>query len=536
MKKAKRFLAMTLCLAMALALVACGGGSSSTPSTSGNSSTPSVGADTSYVPPEEGAKYEETVYSAYQADLMSPAPYDSGEAVVSFFTNMTFRTATFNNPDTGELEGILAEKWEDVNGDGKTWDITLKPGVKFHDGSELTAEDLKFTWEYAGIGTGNTTKTISTYASVDSIEVVDKLVCRFNLKAAMFDFPTYLDQKMLSKSAYDKLGADKFGSIGCGPYYFDETLTQSGVQFGATRFEDYFEGTDNYPTKHIVFKVIPDASTMVASLQAGEIDFILNVSTANALLLQGDSNIQVWERSGANSYFMGFNYRKDTWKNPELRKALAMAIDKQAIIDGNFDGFGAAISDNFCAPTGAGYTEVPVYKYDPEAAQALLKANNAEGMTIKILSNPTQKTNCEIIQAYLGQVGITAEIIPVESTSWAENLKNGDYDIFCNYCAYQGALLYNFQRFFYTGGSSNTFTHDNAEWNALYDAAANATSYDEMVAKFQDLQKYHAENQVIVPLAIAKFLAASQKDVQGIQLAPTTNWNDFSTVYIPARG
>lgn len=531
MKKVKRILATTLCLAMFFTLAACG--SKEEPASSAATSAPLAGAE-SYVAPEATASYEETVYSAYQADLSTPDPYGSAEAVVAFFTNMTFRTVTFNNPDTGELEGILAEKWEDVNGDGKTWDITLKSGIKFHDGSDFTAEDVKFTWDYAG--GGNTTKSITTYASVDSIEVMDPLVVRFNLKQAMYDFPTYLDQKIYSKTAYETLGAEEFGKIGCGPYYFDEELTKSGVQFAATRFDDYFEGTDSYPTKHFVFKYIADFSTMVAALQAGEIDFMFNNSTTNQQLLSQDPNIKLWDREGANSYFMGFNYRKDTWKDAGLRRAIAMAIDKAAIVEGNFNGFGATASNNFCAPTGAGYTEVEAIEYNPEAAKAWLEENGYAGMTVKILSNPTQQTNCEIIQAYLSQIGINAEIWAVESTSWAESLKTGDYDVFCNYCAYQGALLYNFQRFFYTGGSSNTFGHDNAEWNALYDEAANSSSYEEMVSKFQDLQKYTAENQVVVPLAIAKFLAASQKDVQGIQLAPTTNWNDFSTVYIPARG
>ena len=532
MKNAKRILAMILCLSMSFSLTACGSKKEETPASSAAASTPLTGAQ-SYVAPEATAEYEETVYSAYQADLSTPDPYGSAEAVVSVFTNMTHRTVTFNNPDTGELEGILAEKWEDVNGDGKTWDITLKSGVKFHDGSDFTAEDVKFTWDYAG--SGNTIKSITTYASVDSIEVMDPLVVRFNLKQAMYDFPTYLDQKIYSKTAYETLGAEEFGKIGCGPYYFNEELTKSGVQFAATRFDDYFAGIDNYPTKNIIFKYIADYSTIVAALQAGEIDFIFNNSATNQQLLSEDPNIKLWDREGANSYFMGFNYRKDIWHDAGLRRALAMAIDKEAIIQGNFNGFAADVSNNLCVPTGAGYIEVEKIEFNPEAAKAWLKDNGYEGLTIKILSNPTQQTNCEIIQAYLGQVGITAEIWAVEATSWGESLKTGDYDIFCNYAAYQGALLYCFQRMFYPGGSSNTYNHDNPEWNALYDAAAGASSYEEMVTEFQELQKYTAENQVVVPLAVARFMAASQKDVQGIQLAPTTNWNDFSTVYIPKR-
>ena len=519
MKTSKKILALLLSAIMIFALTACGGGKK----------------ESTEAPPSGGG-YEETVYSAYQADLSTPDPYGSTEAVVAFFTNLTFRTVTFNNPDTGKLEGILAESWKDVNGDGKVWDVTLKKGIKFHNGEELTAEDIKFTWEYAGAGSGKTTKTIAVYSSCEKIECPDTYTVRFTLKVPMFDFPTYLDQKVYCKKAFDTMDAAKAAAIGCGPYYFDESLTTSGVQFGCTRFDDFYLGMDKYPTKHFVFKVVGDYSTQVAKLQAGEIDFLFNLTVTNYQILEADPNITGHSRAGANSYFMGFNYRKEIWYNADLRKALAMAINKQDIIDGNFNGIGGIVSNNFCAPSGAGYIEItdPV-KYDPDAAKAWLQANGFGDLKIKIASNVTQKTNCEIIQAALKAVGVTVEIQEVESTSWAETLKTGDYDIFCNYCAYQGALLYNFQRFLYTGGSSNTFSHSEEEFDKLYDEAANASSYEEMVSKFQVLEKWVAEKQTLVPLAIANFFAASRKDVQGISLAPTTNWQDFSTVYIPSR-
>ena len=109
MKKTTRLLAMILCLVMCFSLAACGGDKKDETAKPAESSKPSASkpADNAptYVAPEATAEYEETVISAYQSDLAAPGAYESSDAVGSFFTNMTFRTVTFNNPDTGELEG-----------------------------------------------------------------------------------------------------------------------------------------------------------------------------------------------------------------------------------------------------------------------------------------------------------------------------------------------------------------------------------------------------------------------------------------------
>ena len=277
--------------------------------------------------------YEEWFYTANNADLDTADPYGSTGAPAQFFTNLTFDTVTYVDSDTGKVVGQLAESWKDVSSskDGAVWEFYLRPGVTFHNGDKMTAEDVKFTWEYAAVGAGKVVKPLSAAAYVSSMEVVNDLTIRYTLKSPMPDFPSYLETKIFSKKAFDTMPAAAASVIGTGPYFYDRENTKSGVQFVATRYDKYWEGIDDYKTKHICFKVIPDLNTTVAALQAHELDLSFTVPVAAYKMLTADKNLNVITRSGAQSWYLGFNYSRDRFKNLELRKAIAQAINKETL-------------------------------------------------------------------------------------------------------------------------------------------------------------------------------------------------------------
>lgn len=321
--------------------------------------------------PEATQAYAETVYLAYPNDLASPNPYGDTSASTAYFSNAVFCPLIKSDYETGEVVGVLAESWDDVNGDGTAWRIHLKKGVKFHDGTELTADDVKFTWEYAK-DINNVVKTIAS-ADVMVKEVIaeDDYTVLFNCNYAIPDFPTYLEIKILSKDAYDTMDVADAQKIGCGPYKVGELV--SGVSYAVERFDDYFEGVDQYPTKKFVIKVIYD-DALPAALQAGEVDFSFYIPTASFGLLAQDANLNTYKAPGCQSYYIGFNYRHDVWNNVEMRQAMAKAISKEDIVSIYFeDGIGATVNDNFCVPSGKGYTPVNAIGFDPDGAKELIQ-------------------------------------------------------------------------------------------------------------------------------------------------------------------
>lgn len=531
MKSLKKILALLLALVMGLGLVACGpAGTTESNPPSGTSNPPA----TSNTPVDPVQKYEEWVKYTYSSNLDTADPYGSTSAQCQFFTNMTFDTLTYVDADTSEVMPELAHSWKDVNGDGLVWDVYLEKGVTFHNGDKFTAEDVKFTWEYAGAGQNNVVKPLAAYTYCDSIEVVDELTVRFNLVNAMPDFPSYLETKIYSKNAFETMDPLEAGVIGTGPYYYDEKNTDAN-QYVASRYDNYWKGIENYPTLHIACVVLSDKNTAVASLQAGEIDYFPNFDASFYNTLSATDGLNIVTRSGAQSYYMGFNYGNDMWNDVELRRAICQAINKEDVVNVAYEGgVGGNASYNFCVPTGMGYTEVESLTYDLDAAKAYLEGKNLEitlihyaGVCVKI---------AEVIQANLKAAGVTVNLRQVDGTNWTSVKASQDgYDLFLDYCAYQGALLYNFNRFFYRGGSSNVFGYASDAYEAAQDKVQSYGTFEEMLTEFGNLQQFVADEVPIFPIVYNNFLAAAQEDVEGIVLAPSMNYCDFSTLRIPAR-
>lgn len=482
--------------------------------------------------------YEDTVYIGMHSELDSADPYGSASAECQIATNMTHLMLTYNNSDTGVLDAIAADTWEDVDGDGVNWKVTLKQGIKFHNGEEMHAEDVKFTWEYANSDAGNCIKPLSAATYVESYEVLDDYSLIFHLKSAMFDFPTYLDTKIYSKKAFDSMDPAKAALIGSGPYKYDESLHKSGVQYGFTRFDDYYEGIENYPTLHIVVKYIPEEDARISALQAKEIDVVYFTSTSYMSVLEKDENIKTYTRKGAQSYYLGWNWYSDKVKDIKLRTALAKAINKDDITAIAFEnGLGGTASNNFCVPSGLGYTEVDAIKYNPTEAKALLKELGYEkGLTLKLVHYASTKKIAEVIQSNLAAVGVNVNVEQIDDSNWgAFKSAHEGFDFFLDYCSYKGALLYNYNRFFQKNGSSNMTGYYNEEFEQLLQNVLTAQSYDDMLNEFAVMQQWVAEDVSVFPLAVNNMVGATLNDVEGYVLADTTNWMDYSTVKIPVR-
>jgi len=539
----KKLLALILALVMCFSLVACGGdkkddeaANSPAESAKPSSSQSTLGNNQSQITEaDKTVKYEEWVWGHYGSDLDTADPYGSTSAQHQMFTNMTFDVVTYVDADTGELMPELAYKWE-PNADNTEWTFYLEEGVVFHNGNKFTADDVKFTWEYAGVNQGNVVKPISAYAYCKEIVVVDEHTVKFVLNSGMPDFATYLEMPIYDKESFDTMDAKEAAVIGTGPYYYDTKETVTGSHFVATRNEDYWRGLDNYPTKHIGFKVIGDANSVAAALENGEIDFAGSVTSATYPTLETNKKLKMYSRAGASSYYMGFNYAVEKMNDINIRKALCQAIDKDAIVAIAYEGgLGGVANGNFVVPTGLGYTaDTTPLAYDPAAAKAVLEPINLE---LTIIYYASCAKIAEVIQQCFAQVGVKLNLEQKDGTNWTPiKAAQEGYDLFLDYAAYQGALLYNFNRFFYSGGSSNVYGFQSDEYEALQDKVQQATTYEDMLKEFAVLQQWVIDNLPIFPLTISNVLGCAQADVEGLYYSPTTNYHDFSTVRIPARG
>jgi len=540
----KNLFALVLALVMAVSILGACGGPAATPTPA--APTPDSGAPATVAPVLAG--FEETVYTCASSEPETYSPYGSLGASKNYTVYQTFENLAYIDLKTGEILPRLATSWVDAHGDASAWDITLKEGVTFHNGMEMTAEDVKFTWEYAGSGgTGNVVEAIAAMDFVDNIEILDTYMVRFNLKAPMLDFPTYLESMILSKGAYDTLPQEQAEIIGTGPYYIDLSLESRAVQWGITRYDDYHGGVEGYETKHIIFKVLPDLNTRVAAIQTGEIDFTIDLSASFYDTLTADPNVTVKVGPGANVFYIGYNYHSvfDVEDDLPLRQAIAYGVDKEAIVNIAWNnGIGATVHDNFCSPSMLGYdaSVSDPYGYNPDAAREILEGmgytqSNPLKLTLAHYAGATTQV-AEVFQVLMSDIGIEVTLRQVDSTNWSLFKREGkDYDLFIDYAGYKAGLLTNFSRFFADGGSAGAlFGYASPEYMAMQQKVLDGSTYEEMLAKYVELQQWIVDTMPMYPIAVGNVIAGMRSDVIGFEPSTSAAKTDITFVCVPKRG
>ena len=349
---------------------------------------------------------------------------------------------------TTELMPGLAERWE-VSNDGKTYTFYLRKGVKFHSAKHfkptrnMNADDVVFTFErqwkkdnpFHKISGGayEYFNGMSMPDLLDRIEKVDNYTVRFHLKRpeapmianlgmdfAVIQSKEYADAMMKNGTA--KL-VDQW-PIGTGPFAFRGYKKDAQIRFSA--FKDYWMGKT--PIDKLVFSITPDASVRYAKLKAGECHVMPYPNPADVAAMRKDPSINLMEQEGLNVGYLAYNTLQAPFNDVRVRKALNMAMNKQAIIDAVFQGAGK-IAKNPIPPTIWSYNEsTKDDNHNVAAAKKLLaEAGYPNGfetavwaMPVQRPYNPNARRMAEIIQADWAKVGVKAKIVSYE---WGEYLK-----------------------------------------------------------------------------------------------------------------
>ncbi|MCG6901135.1 MAG: ABC transporter substrate-binding protein [Rhodobacter sp.] len=374
-----------------------------------------------------------------------PALYTAGTTFDASSHPLYNRLTQFKVGTTEVIPG-LAESWE-VSDDGKTVTFKLRAGVKFHSNAMFTptrdfnAEDVIFsfnrqgdpenpyftvsggTWEYYG--------GMSMPDLIESIEAPDPLTVVFHLTHP--EAPIIANMAMDFASIVSKEYADAMlaagtpemvnqAPIGTGPFTFQAYQKDAVIRY--LRNDDYWG--DKAKVEALIFAITPDASVRYQKVQAGECHVTAYPNPADVQAMKDDPNIVVMEQEGLNVGYLAYNTLVAPFDNPKVRRALNMAIDKQAIIDVVFQGSGQ-IAKNPIPPTMWSYNDAVVDDaYDPEAAKAMLAAEGVTDLNMKIWAmpvqrpyNPNARRMAELMQEDFAKIGVTVEIVSYE---WGEYL------------------------------------------------------------------------------------------------------------------
>jgi peptide/nickel transport system substrate-binding protein len=328
----------------------------------------------------------------------------------------------------GQVQPDLAKSW-DISDDGLTYTFHLQEGVKFHDGTDFNAEDVKFSLDRARAD-DSTNAQKALFAAIDKVEVVDPATVKVTLKHKQGDFLYNMGWGDAVIVAPESADNNKEKPVGTGPFKFDHWA--KGSEITIVKNPDYWG--EPVALEKASFRIIPDAAAAIPAMLSGDVQAFPNMPVGDALpQIQSDPRFTVEIGATQGETILSMNNGKEPFNKLKVRQAISHMINRKEIINGANSGFGTPIG-SFFSPANKAYIDLTdTYPYDPEKAKELLKeAGYPDGFktTLKLPPPAYARQGGEIIASELRKIGIEAEIIPVEWAQWLDQVfKNKDYDM-----------------------------------------------------------------------------------------------------------
>lgn len=444
MKKITRreFLVAAGAACTAAALTGCGGGDSSSGASVASGGASGVSTD------------GKTLRIAWSYDMQTMDVHktsDNYSVPLNIFDRLF--EIQLNDDGTTELAKSLVEDYE-ISEDGLTYSFTLRSGLVFSDGTPLTASDVEFTFtrmlalpesvqtDFAAAIAGADELMDGTADTLAGFEVVDDTHFVVTLGAPFAGFLYQLATPsccIFSKANVESAG-DDFGlvvdrTIGSGPYVITSWVKNSQV---------LLELNPNYwgekpSVEHVIISVVPDPSTLSMMFQNGELDILdcdsLDSAVVNSTYKTGYAD-QMLSANRLSLTYLALNENVEPLNDVRVRRAIQMAIDRQAILDSVYDGNGS-LEDGIYPHGLVGFSEENQgwLQYDPEEAKALLaEAGYPDGFAMELSADSSASAPVmlvlQIMQQNLEAVGIQAEIKSYDEASWLDLRKSGEMPSF----------------------------------------------------------------------------------------------------------
>ena len=431
-----------------------------------------------------------------------------------------FETLTKINPD-GSVTPLLAESWE-VSPDLTTYTFRLRRNVKFHNGEPFNARTVKFAFDRAG-AEKSTNKDKRTFANL-STQVVDDYTVVLLTKEIDPDFPFLMGQATAAIVEPKSADSNMTKPVGTGPYVLENWVKGSSITL--RKWPEY-RNAGQIRFNRVTFRFISDPAAQVAALLAGDVDAFPRVTPRSVQQFKGNNRFQVVVSGSRAKTILAINNRKKPFDDVRVRRAVAMAIDRKAVVQGAGDGYGAPIGSHY-PPSAPGYVDVTgVNPYNPERARALLKEAGVTTpleVTITLPPPPYARQGGEVIASQLAKVGITARLQNVEWAQWLSNVygnKNYDMTIISHVEPFD---LGNFAKSDYYWG------YQSPKFNELYDRYKRTANPQERTRLLADLQRLLAEDAAHAFLYQPQWVTVANRNLKGLWKDMPIFANDLSAL------
>ncbi|WNS75725.1 glutathione ABC transporter substrate-binding protein [Bacillus sp. DTU_2020_1000418_1_SI_GHA_SEK_038] len=505
--KSKKNLFLMLVLALVLVLSACGGNNTSSGEDKKGSSGAKGGGDFVFVT---------------GADAPTLDPHGVNDTATTDATSQIFERLT-DYAEDGSVVPLLATEFKTI--DDTTWEFKLREGVKFHDGTDFTAEAVKMSLDRL-IDPEFASPRAVVLNMIEEVKIVDDHTVHIKTQNPFAPLPAHLAHNAASIIAPSAIKEENDGGkkvdenpVGTGAFKF--ATWNRGAELKFERFEDYWGEKATLDT--VTFKVVPEQATRVAMLETGEANAML-LGSSDVARVEAMDQIEINRVRGTRMDYVGFNMNKAPYDNLKVRQAIAMAINKDEIVDGILEGQGVAAVGPL-APTVVGNSqELTPLPYDVEGAKKLLaEAGFADGFKTTIFVNEGSKERAdiaELVQAQLAPLGIEVSIETIEWGTFIEKTGAGEHELFVlGWTTVTGDADYGLYALFHSsmhGSAGNRSFYTNAKVDELLDKARMSPDQNERNASYKEVSEILIEEAPMVYLQHPDFVFGSNGVASGL--------------------
>lgn len=411
--KTKKIIFLFLALAL-IFTTACGGNQTSTEDDSTENGTTESG---------NVVEGDDTLTVAIELDISSIDPAGHNETVTAYVTNMiTSRLFTYD--EEMNVQPQLAESWEYLS--DNELKIKIHEGVKFHDGSEMKAEDVKASIERAV----ESPKVAYVVNKVDNVDIVDDYTVIINTKTPFAPLIGNLVHPGCSILSKKQIDSGDFEHInGSGPYKF--VSWQSGNEIVLEKHGDYFEPDKASDFEKLVYRVIPEGSSRTIALEAGDVDLVTALETNDYDRVNENQDLEIIERMANHIWYLALNVEKEPFDNKLVRQAMNYAVNKESVLEVAVDGHGKPLRSVTPEPV-LGWVDNP-YEYNPEKAKEMLaEAGYGDGDLEVTINSYGDDKSAPVIQANFMEIGINAKVNNMDRGAFMEMNNRGDHQCSLN--------------------------------------------------------------------------------------------------------
>ncbi len=435
-------------------------------------------------------------------------PTSGAAAAISEVTWQNIYEGLTRVDESGAVLPGLAESWK--ADDARIYTFTLRDGVTFHNGTKLTAAQVKFTFERNAAAT-STNKRKRVFANMASVETPDDRTVKITLKQPSSLLPFFLGEATAAIVSPDTIEGDATTPVGTGPFRFIKWTRGDSVVL--EKFPNHRDAA-KIALARGTFRFIGDPSAQTAALLAGDLDYMPNMGALESVeRFKSDGRFQILVGATEGETFVGINNQRAPFTDVRVRRAVNLAIDRKAIIEGANNGYGQPIASHATRSNPYFLDLTAQFSYDPAQARKLLaEAGFPSGFetVFKLPPQPYARRSGEIVAALLGEVGIRAKLEPIEWAQWLDQVfKQKNYGLTVIMQPEPWDIFnYTDPGYFYQ--------YDNADFRALMQTAEASTTPEQAKANFQTAQRKLADDAVNAWLFEFPKVSVAQKALQGL--------------------